>query len=139
MNSINKLQGPYIKSVITGIVTFIAVVVVTSSLVIALIFAVIASSIQIIRLKRVDNKKYEALSSAWPEVIDHIITGIQSGLSINESLAGLAKRGPLALHENFSAFAKSMKENGDFDTYLAKLKNECGHPGGDQIFEAIAI
>ena len=139
MNSINKLQGPYIKSVITGIVTFIAVVVVTSSLVIALIFAVIASSIQIIRLKRVDNKKYEALSSAWPEVIDHIITGIQSGLSINESLAGLAKRGPLALHEHFSAFAKSMKENGDFDTALAKLKNECGHPGGDQIFEAIAI
>lgn len=135
----NNRQSSYFKAGITGLITFVAVIFVTSSAAIALIFSIMGSAIQFIRFTRLRNKKYEEINSAWPDVIDHVITGIQSGLSINESLAGLATRGPLILQDQFSKFAKSMKATGDFDTSLAKLKRDCGHPGGDQIFEALNI
>ena len=129
----------YLRSVIYGALLGALVFVITSSLVIASTFLFLCTSISIVILKRTDSKKYEAINSAWPEVIDHLITGIQSGLSINESLAGLANRGPEILRPMFADFTSTLSKTGDFNLALMKLKNDCGQPGGDQIFESIFI
>jgi len=129
----------YIKAIICGATSAIFVLVLTSSLVIGVTFLTLVSTLSIAILKRSRNKKYEAMSAAWPEVIDHLITGIQSGLSINESLAGLANRGPEVLRPMFNTFALSMAKSGDFNLALRTLKHECGQAGSDQIFESIAI
>lgn len=131
--------NPYAKSFCYGAVTAFLVFFLTSAPVIALTFFSLTSALSIAILKRSDNKKYEAMNSAWPEVIDHLITGIQSGLSINESISGLASRGPEILRPNFKEFAVAMAKNGDFKTALLKLKSQCGQPGSDQIFESISI
>jgi len=39
-------------------------------------------------------------AKAWPEVLDLIISALQSGASIKESLANLEKVGPLALRSD---------------------------------------
>lgn len=129
----------YLKSFILGALSSIFVLILTSSLVIGATFLTLITALSIVILKRSRNKKYEAMTAAWPEVIDHLITGIQSGLSINESLAGLANRGPEVLRPAFNIFAISMAKNGDFNSSLRALKKECGQPGSDQIFESIAI
>lgn len=129
----------YLKSFILGALSSIFVLFLTSSLVIGATFLTLITVLSIVILKRSRNKKYEAMTAAWPEVIDHLITGIQSGLSINESLAGLANRGPEVLRPAFNTFAISMAKNGDFNSSLRALKKECGQPGSDQIFESIAI
>ena len=134
-NSIN----PYLKSAIIGLLTLILVFIVTSSPVIALTFSFLIIVITTIATKRTNNKRFDAMSVAWPEVIDHLVTGIQSGLSITESLIGLSTRGPEVLRPIFSAFASSMKSHGNFNLSLAKLKIDCGQTGSDQIFEAISI
>jgi tight adherence protein B len=131
--------NPYYKSAIFGFVTLVSVLVVSSSAVIALTFAFLVIVITTIAAKRTNNKKYEAMSAAWPEVIDHLVTGIQSGLSITESLIGLGSRGPEVLRPIFLEFASSMKSRGNFDFSLAKLKIDCAQTGSDQIFEAISI
>lgn len=134
-NSLNV----YFKSIVYGASSAIFVFAFTSSLVIAVTFLTLITALAIVILRRTRNKKYEAMNDAWPEVIDHLITGIQSGLSVNESLAGLSNRGPEVLRPIFSRFATTMAKSGDFNISLRNLKRECGQPGSDQIFESIAI
>jgi tight adherence protein B len=129
----------FIKSISYGALSAIFVFVLTSSLVIGVTFLTLVTALSIVILRRSRNRKYEAMNESWPEVIDHLITGIQSGLSINESVASLAYRGPEVLRPTFKKFATSMAQNGDFNSSLRALKNECGQPGSDQIFESIAI
>ncbi|CAB4948581.1 MAG: hypothetical protein F2883_03455 [Actinobacteria bacterium] len=134
-----KSTNLYLRAFIFGIFLALFVFAITSSPVIALTFMSLSTAISIVISKRTDNKRFEAMNSAWPEVIDHLITGIQSGLSINESLAGLANRGPVILQPIFHDFATSMLKSGDFNGALLKLKKDCGQPGSDQIFESISI
>jgi tight adherence protein B len=129
----------YLKSLIIAAICALLVLAITSSQIIALIFFSMITALLIVISKRSDQKRFEEMSSSWPEVIDHLISGIQSGLSINESLAGLASRGPKILQPIFKDFAITMSKSGDFAKALQKLKDDCGQPGSDQIFEAIAI
>ncbi len=131
--------NPYLKSATFGFVALASVFIVSSSVVIALTFDFLVTVISFIATKRSTHKKYEAMSSAWPEVIDHLITGIQSGLSITESLIGLSTRGPEVLRPLFNEFATSMTSRGNFDQSLAQLKADCAQTGSDQIFEAVSI
>jgi tight adherence protein B len=134
-----KSSNLYLRSLVFGSFSALFVLVITSSLVIALTFMCLGTSVSIVFSKRSNSKRFEAMNSAWPEVIDHLISGIHSGLSINESLAGLASRGPEILRPLFADFASTMSRTGDFKSALMKLKSDCGQPGSDQIFESIYI
>jgi tight adherence protein B len=134
-----KSFNPYLKASILGFITFVSVYFLTSSAVITMTFSLLIVSITVISAHRKNNKKFEAMSAAWPEVIDHLVSGIQSGLSITESLIGLSTRGPEVLREIFAEFTDSMKTRGNFDLALTNLKQRCGQSGSDQIFEAISI
>lgn len=101
-----NLVNPYLKSAIFGLLTLILVFIVTSSPVIAITFSFLIIVITSIAAKRSNSKRSDAMSVAWPEVIDHLVTGIQSGLSITESLIGLSTRGPEVLRPLFSEFAR---------------------------------
>jgi tight adherence protein B len=129
----------YLRSGVYGFLIALLVLGLTTSLVIAATFMLLISSISIVIFKRTNSKRYEAMNASWPEVIDHLIMGIQSGLSINESLAGLANRGPEILRPIFRDFALTMSKSGDFAVAVKKLKSDCGQPGSDQIFESISI
>jgi tight adherence protein B len=79
------------------------------------------------------------LIAAWPEVIDHLMSGIQSGLSLSESLVGLATRGPEVLRPAFTEFRNSLFLHGDLEIAIEELKVLFHHHGSDQIFEALLI
>jgi tight adherence protein B len=134
-----KPRNFYLRSLAFGSVVALFVSVITSSLGIAVTFMFLSTAISIVSSKRSSSKRFEAMNSAWPEVIDHLITGIQSGLSINESLAGLANRGPEILRPIFRDFAETMSKSGNFNLALKKLKSDCAQAGSDQIFECIFI
>ena len=129
-----KTSNFYLRALIIGASIALFVFAISSSLVIAITFMTLSSAISIVSLRRSSTKRFDAINSAWPDVIDHLITGIQSGLSINESLAGLANRGPEILRPVFTDFATTMLKSGDFSLALMKLKSDCGQPGSDQIF-----
>jgi tight adherence protein B len=133
------LKSIYLKVAATFLASLALVFMISTSIAISCIFAGLAATASLLYTKKSQNKRIAAITSAWPEVIDHLISGIQSGLSITETLIGLSTRGPLVLREYFSEFGERMKVDGDFSAALLRLKVQCGQHGSDQIFEAIAI
>jgi tight adherence protein B len=107
--------------------------------VIALAFGVLAAGIAFVTVRVKSNLNEAALIAAWPEVIDHLMSGIQSGLSLTESLAGLSTRGPEVLRPAFTQFKANLYGSGDLTQAIEELKAKFSHHGSDQIFEALII
>lgn len=121
-------------SATTGLVLFI-----TSSLTIAFAFGALIAGAVFVTLQRKSAHSESHLIAAWPEVIDHLMSGIQSGLSLSESLVGLATRGPEILRPAFAEFRSSLFRHADLELALQELKSIFHHHGSDQIFEALLI
>jgi tight adherence protein B len=107
--------------------------------VIALAFGTLAAGIAFVTVRAKNNLNEAALVAAWPEVIDHLMSGIQSGLSLTESLAGLSTRGPEVLRPAFTQFKATLYGSGDLTQAIEELKALFAHHGSDQIFEALII
>jgi tight adherence protein B len=124
---------------ISGSVSTAAVLLMTRSVVIALAFGTLAAGIAFVTVRAKNNLNEAALIAAWPEVIDHLMSGIQSGLSLTESLAGLSTRGPEVLCPAFTQFKATLYGSGDLTQAIEELKALFAHHGSDQIFEALII
>lgn len=75
----------------------------------------------------------------WPEVIDHLISGLHSGLSLSEALVGLSTRGPEIIRPQFQEFRNELVNTGDFVQAIFNLKRRLNTHGSDQILEAILL
>ena len=124
---------------ISASVSTAAVLLVTRSIVISLAFGALAAGIAFVTVRAKNNLNEAALIAAWPEVIDHLMSGIQSGLSLTESLAGLSTRGPEVLRPAFTQFKATLYGSGDLTQAIEELKALFAHHGSDQIFEALII
>jgi tight adherence protein B len=124
---------------ISASISTAGVLIMTRSLVIASAFGFLAAGIAFVTVHGKKNINEAALISAWPEVIDHLMSGIQSGLSLTESLAGLSNRGPEILRPAFSEFRAALYGSGDLTKAIEDLKHKFSHHGSDQIFEALLI
>jgi tight adherence protein B len=124
---------------ISASVATAAVLLMTRSIVIALAFGALAAGIAFVTVRAKNNLNEAALIAAWPEVIDHLMSGIQSGLSLTESLAGLSTRGPEVLRPAFTQFKTALYGSGDLTQAIEELKALFAHHGSDQIFEALII
>lgn len=124
---------------ISASVSTAIVLLMTRSLTISLAFGTLAAGIAFITVRANNNLNEAALVAAWPEVIDHLMSGIQSGLSLTESLAGLSTRGPEVLRPAFTQFKATLYGSGDLTQAIQELKTLFAHHGSDQIFEALII
>ena len=124
---------------ISASVSTAAVLLMTRSIVIALAYGTLAAGIAFVTVRAKNNLNEAALIAAWPEVIDHLMSGIQSGLSLTESLAGLSTRGPEVLRPAFTQFKATLYGSGDLTQAIEELKALFAHHGSDQIFEALII
>lgn len=129
-----KLRSAAFSSAAIGLILLL-----TGALSIALAFGALVAGISFITLNRKNSQNESALVAAWPEVIDHLMSGIQSGLSLTESLAGLCVRGPEILRPAFTEFRTSLYRHGDVGEAILELKDLFHHHGSDQIFEALII
>ena len=129
-----KLRTLAFSSATVGLIFLI-----TGAISIALAFGTLVAGITFITLRSKNLHDESALISAWPEVIDHLMSGIQSGLSLTESLAGLSTRGPEILRPAFTQFRTSLQCHGDVGEAIGELKELFHHHGSDQIFEALLI
>ena len=124
---------------ISASISTAAVLLMTRSVVISLAFGTLAAGITFVTVRAKNNLNEAALIAAWPEVIDHLMSGIQSGLSLTESLAGLSTRGPEVLRPAFTQFKATLYGSGDLTQAIEELKALFAHHGSDQIFEALII
>lgn len=126
-------------SAAVGLAVGSAITLLSSSIPIALAFAAMASVITFTFLFSSAKRRETKFELLWPDVVDHLITGIQSGMSLVEALSQLAERGPRELAPYFVEFNRQVRKDGDFTAAITWLQNQFSHYASDQIFEAIIL
>jgi tight adherence protein B len=86
--------------------------------------------------RRIEKERVE-LSALWPEIIDHIISGLHSGLSLAETLVGLAQRGPIATRGTFQRCEELLRSGGDLGEAFAIIKEKFHDGLADQVCEVL--
>ncbi|MCL3860395.1 type II secretion system F family protein [Actinotalea sp. K2] len=121
-----------------GLILLVAVAL-TRAPAIAVCFAAMAAlaPIGLVRLRA--RSRRLALRGVWPEVVDHLGSGIRAGLSLPEALSQLADRGPVDLRPAFAEFAEDYRLSGRFGTCLDALKARLADPVADRIVEALRL
>ena len=109
----------------------------TRNIAFALCISALVIPIQIERSKR--SKFADELSQAWPEVIDQLVSGIQSGLSLSESVVALSLRGPRVSRKVFSTVAELHIRGMSFNDSMLEFKNICKSMEADLIAESLMV
>lgn len=139
---ISRKNSPIMRILIGALVTFmifIIVLVISSSPYIALSFTCFLAIFAVVARKKVSSRRSLLIQSSAPEMIEHLRAGIQSGLSLNESLIGLSVRGPEVLRDCFLRFRDEIYATGNFERAISQAKEELAHPVTDQILESLAM
>jgi tight adherence protein B len=84
-------------------------------------------------------RRRRLLAEVWPDVVDHLSSGVRAGLSLPEALAQVGERGPVELRKPFAAFGRDYLATGRFGESLDRLKDRLADPVGDRIVEALRI
>jgi tight adherence protein B len=111
----------------------------SQSIYIAIAFSSFVTIFLFIAQRKSESARTAAIQGGVPELIDILISGVQSGLSLNESLAGMADRGPEIFKDEFKRFNLEMRVHGDFRTALIRVKQSLSEPNVDQVVEALLI
>ncbi len=111
----------------------------TNSLYITMPFTIFSIFITWIYLRNKSIRIDAEMLKVWPEVTDHLISGIHSGLSLSEALVGLSVRGPEIIRPLFHEFRAELSKSGDFVLAIGRLKSRFNSHGSDQILEAILL
>ncbi len=84
-------------------------------------------------------QRRRAARVVWPDVIDHLVSAVRSGLALPDSLMSLAAAGPEPLRPAFAAFAAQFRSTGNFGQGLDELKERLADPVADRILETLRM
>ena len=116
---------------------FLVATLITSSPIIGVPFALITTTIPVVIIRRKVEAERAHLQNLWPEILDHIISGLQSGLSLAETLVVLGTRGPIRTRSIFILFSEKLRSGGDFGRALNELKETFNDGTADQVCEVL--
>lgn len=126
-------------SVSGGVIVAVGVLGATRSPAIAACFGLMAVTAPMSLVRSRARRRRHRLREVWPEVVDHLASGVRAGLALPEAVAQLADRGPLALRDPFRAFAEDYRATGRFGDCLDDLKTRLADPVADRLVEALRI
>jgi tight adherence protein B len=136
--NISKLTNlTLLRSAALFVSIFAMGLVLTSSITIASSISLTLTFIFTMAGRKVERKRERALLVAIPEIIDHIISGTQSGLSLSESLSSLHHRGPEISRDIFGNFEASLREGQRFEEAVGLVQRQFSLRSADQLFEAL--
>lgn len=124
---------------LVGFVAFAAVQALSRTLPVAAVFALLGSYLPVAVLRGRARRRQREFAEVWPEVVDHLASGVRAGLSLAEALADLGQRGPEPLRAAFSSFALDYQTSGRLGDSLDRLKERLADPVADRVIEALRI
>lgn len=77
--------------------------------------------------------------TVWPDVIDHLVSAVRSGIALPDGVSGLAHAGPLSTRPAFAAFEREYRATGNFSHSLDRLKDALADPIADRILETLRM
>lgn len=84
-------------------------------------------------------RRRSAHRGAWPDVVDHLIASVRSGLGLPDAVAQLAVSGPAILRAEFDVFVRRYRATGSFNLAVDEAKLRLGDPVADRLFETLRM
>lgn len=125
--------------IIVFIFGYLAIYTIIKSMEISIAVSILFLFIPYLQERSLARKRARNIRSAWPEMIDQLVTGIQSGVSLSEALLTLKTRGPIPLRPFIEIVSKSLLDGENFEIAMRKLKTACNLAESDQIVETLIL
>lgn len=84
-------------------------------------------------------RRERAQARVWPDVVDHLVSAVRSGLALPDAVAQLERAGPDITRPAFAAFAADHRATGSFAYALDRLKDRLADPVADRILETLRM
>lgn len=75
----------------------------------------------------------------WPDVVDHLIASVRSGLGLPDAIDQLSKTGPEPLRHDFATFSRQYRATGAFNLAVDEAKERLADPVADRLFETLRM
>jgi tight adherence protein B len=77
--------------------------------------------------------------TVWPDVVDHLVSAVRSGLALPDSVSSLAHAGPVPTRVSFAQFERDYRATGNFAYSLTTLKDALADPVADRLLETLRM
>ncbi|MGY3126575.1 tight adherence protein B [Agrococcus sp. UYP33] len=84
-------------------------------------------------------RRRRAQAGVWPDVVDHLVSAVRSGLALPDAVAQLERAGPELTRSPFAAYAADLRATGSFGYALDRLKDRLADPVGDRLIETLRM
>lgn len=128
-----------VVSALLGVVTAAVVYGVSRVGVLGVAAGAVASALPWLVISSRARSRRKATRVVWPDVVDHLVSAVRSGLALPDSLMTLATAGPEALRPAFAEFARQYRSSGNFAQCLDELKPALADPVADRILETLRM
>lgn len=91
----------------------------------------------VVRVRSTQRRNQNRL--VWPDIVDHLVASVRSGVALPEGVADLAQSGPVVLRDDFAAFTRQYRLTGSFRVALDDLKDRLADPTADRILETLRM
>lgn len=125
-------------SALVGSVTFLVVVLVTRTPLVALAPALGVASVPYASFARQRQIRRRAWQAAWPDALRELIAGIVAGRSLAQAVAALGESGPEPLREAFADFPGLSRVFGT-TAALEQVKQRLADPTSDRVIEVLVV
>ena len=79
------------------------------------------------------------VSKSWPEIVEVFVSGVSSGVAIQETFEELRDNGPKFLRNHFAVMVRSIDGGSTLDSALVWLKTEIAEVNADRTIELLRI
>jgi len=100
---------------------------------IAIAFGAMATLVPKIIATRIKESKRREFQGYLPEILDHLISALNSGLALNKAVTSLALRGPLITRDFFKEFEANLLRGLNFEEAITRLQIHLNDSIADQI------
>ncbi|MBG6107567.1 type II secretion system F family protein [Frigoribacterium sp. CG_9.8] len=107
--------------------------------VIALIAGVAAIALPVAMVQWRARSRRRAARVLWPDIVDHLVSAVRSGLALPDSVVTLAHTGPAPTREAFAEFEQDYRATGNFGISVNALKDRLADPVADRILETLRM
>ena len=77
--------------------------------------------------------------TVWPDVVDHLVSAVRSGLALPDAVSSLAQAGPVVTRTAFAEFEREYRATGNFDYSVDKLKGSLADQFADRLIETLRM
>jgi len=120
---------------VSGAVVFALVPVTALAATAALVALVVPSALVTVRARA----RRRATRVVWPDVVDHLVSAVRSGLALPDSVVTLARAGPPVTRAAFAEFEAEYRATGNFALCIGQLKDRLADPVADRILETLRM